>query len=109
MKFMKRWLSVMLIAILPVVAFGCSAATADFTVTSSSDLAHTHNVVISGKDVDAPPAADKILTSDGASHTHKITITPAMYQSVKAGQAVTVISTSDGATPHTHTFTIKKP
>jgi hypothetical protein len=108
-KEVKILLKVIVVVTLLVIGLGCSAATPDFTVTSSIDNNHSHKVVIAGSDVDNPPAADKTITSDGASHTHTIKLTMQNYQAIKAGQQVTVTSSSNGPTPHTHTFAIKKP
>ena len=104
---------VLIIAVFLVTLFGmvsgCTGSgTPNFTVTSSVDNNHSHNAVISGADVDNPPA-QKTITSDGANHTHTITLTKQNYEAIKQGQEVTVTSSSNGATPHTHTFTIKKP
>ena len=92
-----------------VITLACAAATADFTVTSSTDANHNHHVVISGKDVDSPPTADKTITSDGTSHTHTIVLTKQNFEAIKAGQEVTVTSSSSGTPAHSHTFKIKKP
>ncbi|MBI4304660.1 MAG: hypothetical protein HY665_10045 [Chloroflexi bacterium] len=90
------------------VLSGCAAAppTADLTITSSTDFNHSHKVTILGADIDRPPA-QKTYTSDGASHQHAITLTKANFDAIKKKQEVSVVSTSTGTTPHTHTFAIK--
>ncbi|HEX7476012.1 MAG TPA: hypothetical protein VF318_08620 [Dehalococcoidales bacterium] len=110
MKYTKLLMAVALAAALIVVSVGCSksSATVDFRVTSSVTANHTHNVTISGTDVDNPPAS-KTITTDGTSHTHTITLTQQDYQSLKNGQAITVTTSASGTPPHTHTFTIQKP
>lgn len=88
---------------------GCAPAapSADIAVTSSVDFNHSHKVTIPGADIDSAPS-QKTYTSDGASHTHDITLTSQQFEAIKKGESVTVTSTATGATPHTHTFTIKK-
>ncbi|MBI2958504.1 MAG: hypothetical protein HYY32_06635 [Chloroflexi bacterium] len=89
---------------------GCAKKkTADFIVASSTDFNHSHNITISGADVDSPPSAGKTITSDGATHTHQAVLTKAHFASIGKGEQVVVTSTATGTTPHTHTFTIKKP
>ncbi len=80
----------------------------DMTVTSSLDFNHTHNVIIPGADITNAPSS-KTYTSDGATHQHAITLTQAQFDQIRDGQTVTVTSTQTGATPHSHTFTIKRP
>ena len=82
--------------------------TKDFTVTSSTDNNHSHKITVIGADVDNPPA-EKIYTSDGASHQHTVTLKKADLQAIKKGQEITITSSSAGTTAHTHKFTIKKP
>jgi hypothetical protein len=110
MKSVKILIILALASMLIVISFGCSSpnTTADFIVTSSVTGNHTHNVTISGTDVDNPPVS-KTITSDGTSHTHTITLTQQDYQSIKSGKTVTVTSSSSGTPAHTHTFTITKP
>ncbi|MBI4334297.1 MAG: hypothetical protein HY673_23835 [Chloroflexi bacterium] len=91
------------------VLAACAPAppTADIRVTSSTDFNHSHNVTVPGADVDSAPS-QKTYTSDGASHTHDITLTRANFEAIKKGETVTVTSTATGANQHTHTFAIKK-
>lgn len=84
-----------------------SASPGDITVTSSVNSGHSHDVTISGADIDNPPAADKTLdTTYSAGHIHTITLTPQDYESIKSGSEVTVTSSLNAG--HTHTFVIKK-
>src|SRR5512137_472200 len=79
-----------------LVGLGCSkksASTGDITVTSSVNAGHTHDVTISGTDINSPPAADKTITTTfAAGHSHTITLTPQDYESIKAGGEVSVTS-----------------
>ncbi len=84
-----------------------SASPGDITITSSVDSGHTHDVTVSGADIDNPPAADKTVNSTySGGHRHTITLTPQDYESIKDGGEVTVTSSSNAG--HTHTFVIKK-
>ena len=84
-----------------------SASTGDITVTSSVNAGHTHQVTISGADINNPPAADKTIdTSYSGGHRHTITLRTQEYKSIKNGNEVTVESSS--VSGHTHAFTIKK-
>lgn len=85
----------------------CAAApTADFTVTSSTEFNHSHKITVLGADVDRPPT-EKAITSDGATHSHAVTLTRANFQALKKGQEITLTSNQAGTTPHSHTFVIK--
>ena len=84
-----------------------STSTGDVTLTSSVNAGHSHDVTISGADIESPPAADKTIdTTYSAGHRHTITLTPQDYESIKNGGEVTVTSSSVGG--HTHTFVIKR-
>ena len=86
-----------------------SSSTGDpnsFTVTSSNDAGHTHNISILLADVDTPPGSGKTITSDG-SHTHTVTLSKGDFESLANGQ--TVLETSSNSGGHTHTFSIKVP
>ena len=79
----------------------------DITVTSSVNSGHSHQVTISGTDIESPPATDKTIdTTSSGVHKHTITLTSQDYQSIKDGTEGAVTSSSSGG--HTHTFTIKK-
>jgi len=84
-----------------------SASAGDITVTSSVNAGHTHQVTISGTDINNPPAADKTIdTTYSAGHFHTIILTTQDYESIQSGNEVTVVSSS--VSGHTHTFVIKK-
>jgi len=83
-----------------------SASSGDMTVTSSIDSGHSHQVTISGTDIERPPATDKTIDTTSTGHKHTITLTSQDYQSIKDGNEVTVTSSSNSG--HTHTFKIKK-
>ena len=93
-----------------LVGLACSkksASPGDITITSSVNSGHSHDVTISGADIDSPPAADKTIdTTYSGGHRHSITLTPQDYESIKNGGEVTVTSSSVGG--HTHTFVTKK-
>jgi hypothetical protein len=75
-------------------------------------LGHSHQVTISGADIDNPPTGGKTITTTTYvdsyynSHSHTITLTQQDYQTIKNGGTVTV--TTSEVNGHTHTFTIKK-
>ncbi|OGO05839.1 MAG: hypothetical protein A2Y60_01500 [Chloroflexi bacterium RBG_13_54_9] len=100
-----------ILSLLLVVGSGCTAATKDFTITSSVDVDHSHKVTISGADIESPPAGKTITTTqDGAvPHTHTITFTKQDYETIKKGEVVNVTSSAFPANNHTHKFAIKKP
>ena len=89
-----------------------TSSTGDITVTSTVTLAHSHQVTISGTDIDNPPSANKTIntteygTAGYGGHYHTITLTPQDYQTIKDGG--TVIVTTSVVNGHTHDFTIKK-
>jgi Putative Ig domain len=84
-----------------------NSTTSDITVTSSISQGHTHQVTISGADIDNPPSANKTInTTTSSYHYHTITLTPQDYQTLKDGGEVTV--TTSLVNGHTHTFAIKK-
>ena len=102
-------LGVMLAVLLSagVLSCGKSASPGDITVTSSVSAGHSHQVTISGADINNPPTGGKtISTTYVNSHTHTITLTQQDYQTIKNGGTVTV--TTSEVNGHTHTFTIKK-
>ena len=103
-----------MVALLLLGALACAttpAATKDFTVTSSIDFDHSHNVTIAGADVDNPPAEKTLASTEAGAvtHTHTITLAKADYESLKAGKEIAITSSAFPANNHTHTFTIKKP
>ena len=108
-----RFALIVMVALLvvgSVVGLACSkksTSAGDITVTSSINAGHSHDVTISGTDINTPPAADKTIdTTYSAGHTHTITLTTEDYQSIQSGNEVTVVSSS--VSGHTHTFVIKK-
>ena len=90
-----------------VLSCGKSASPGDITVTSSVDVGHSHQVTISGPDIDNPPTAGKTITTTYVDfHSHTITLNQQDYQTIKNGGTVTV--TTSEVNGHTHTFTIKE-
>lgn len=101
----------LIVALLAFGGLACSKSPAtgqeDITATSSSDVGHSHDVTISGADIENPPAVDDTIdTTYSGGHKHTITLTRQDYESIKNGGEVTVNSSSYGE--HTHTFVIKK-
>ncbi len=112
MSLFKLFLVISVALVLMLGSFACSSAILDFTVKSSVDFNHSHDVTIKGADVDNPPANPVTITSTatgGTPHTHTITLSKADYQSIKDGKTVSVVSSPFPANNHTHTFDIKKP
>lgn len=108
-----RFALIVMVAMLLVggaTSLGCSkksASSGDITVTSSINAGHSHDVTISGVDINNPPTENKTLTTTyNSGHTHTITLTPQDYQTIQSGGEVTVTTSSVGG--HTHTFVIKK-
>ena len=84
-----------------------AAGQGDITVTSSVNAGHSHQVTISGADIENPPAAGKTIdTTSNSGHSHTVTLTQQDYQSIKNGGEVTVNASSSGG--HIHTFVITK-
>ena len=103
-------LGVMLVVLLSAGVLSCggkSASTGDITVTSSVSAGHSHQVTISGADIDNPPTGGKTITTTYVNfHTHTITLSQQDYQTIKNEGTVTV--TTSEVNGHSHTFTIKK-
>ena len=79
----------------------------NITVTSSVNAGHTHDVTISGADIENPPAGGKTVdTTYNGGHRHTITLTQQDYQTIKGGGEVTV--TDSLSAGHTHTYVIHK-
>ncbi len=93
-----------------VLSCGKSTSPGDITVTSSVSSVtgdHSHQVTISGSDIDNPPAGGRTITTTYVNyHSHTITLTQQDFQTIKDGGTVNV--TTSEASGHTHTFTIKK-
>ena len=79
----------------------------DVTVTSSVNAGHTHDVTISGADIENPPAAGKTIdTTYNSGHRHTLTLTQQDFETIKNGGEVTVTDSLFGS--HTHTYVIQK-
>ena len=63
---------------------------------------HGHVLTIATADLDSATSKTYDITGT-ASHPHSVTFTPAQLQSLKAGQSVTVTSSTDAS--HDHTVT----
>ena len=79
----------------------------DITITSSVNAGHTHDVTISGADIENPPAAGKTIdTTYNSGHRHTLTLTQQDFETIKNGGEVTVTDSLFGS--HTHTYIIHK-
>jgi hypothetical protein len=79
----------------------------DITVTSSVNAGHTHDVTISGADIENPPTAGKTIdTTYNSGHRHTLTLTQQDFEAIKNGGEVTVTDSLFGS--HTHTYVIHK-
>ena len=79
----------------------------DIIVTSSVDAGHSHDVTISGADIENPPAAGKIIdTTYNSGHRHTLTLTQQDFETIKNGGEVTVTDSLFGS--HTHTYVISE-
>ena len=79
----------------------------DITITSSVNAGHTHDITISGADIENPPAGGKTIDSTyNSGHRHTVTLTQQDYQTIKDGGVVTV--TDSLVAGHTHTYVIHK-
>lgn len=74
-------------------AAGCRA----FTFSDN----HGHLLVLSAADLDSTQART-FSVQGSAPHNHDVTLSPAQLAALKAGQAVSALTTMDGLTPHTH-------
>lgn len=111
MKWTGALTAVIVVSIVLLGGLACGdGATKDITVTSSTVHNHSHNVTISGANVDDPPSGKTLTTTeDGAvPHTHTITLSKQDYEAIKEGQEVTVASSAFPGDNHTHTFVIKE-
>jgi len=80
---------------------------ADFTVTSSVNDAHTHDITVKAADLAAGVSVTYTSTNAGG-HTHTVTLTPAIINDINSGKGDTVSANPD-ATGHSHGWLIKKP
>jgi len=79
----------------------------DITVMSSVNAGHTHDVTISGADIENPPAGGKTIdTTYNSGHRHTLTLTQQDFETIKNGGEVTVTDSLFGS--HTHTYVISK-
>jgi hypothetical protein len=101
----------LMVALLTFGGVACSKSPAtgqgDITITSSVSAGHSHEVTISGADIENPPAGGRTIdTTYNSGHSHTITLTQQDFETIKNGGEITVTSSSSGG--HTHTFVIKK-
>jgi len=83
---------------------GANACTDPLPETQVADATgHTHTVTIAASKLTS--TADQMFdTSVTGGHMHSITLTPAQFAMIKAGTAVTVVSTNNAS--HTHSYKI---
>ena len=100
-------------AILSIAACGGGGGTSttvtggDFTVTSSVNDAHTHDITVKAADLAAGVSVTYTSTNAGG-HVHTVTLTPAIINDINSGKGDTVSANPD-ATGHGHGWLIKKP
>ncbi len=111
MKYAGVLIVMMGVTVTLLAGLACGTGTTDFTVTSSTDLNHSHRVIISGDDLDDPPVQKTLTTTrdGGVPHTHTITLTKQEYEAIKKGQEIAVVSSAFPDNNHTHTFDIQAP
>ena len=81
-------------------------------MTSSADLNHSHEVTLSGDDIDNPPYDYRLIMTSvaGASpHMHTIKITFRDFNAIKSGRSMGFATSPAPADNHRHKFEIKKP
>jgi hypothetical protein len=97
-----------------LLLFGCggggggggnnTGGTAQSCGANGAAIAGNHGHVLTVATADLDSATSKTYDITGtASHAHSVTFTPAQLQSLKAGQSVTVTSSTDAL--HEHTVT----
>jgi ABC-type glycerol-3-phosphate transport system substrate-binding protein len=84
-----------------------SVTGADFTVTSSVNDAHTHEITVKAADLAAGVSVTYTSTNAGG-HTHTVTLTPAIINDINSGKG-DVVSANPDTTGHSHGWLIKKP
>ncbi len=85
------------------------AAAGDFTVTSTLNNGHTHDITVRAADLAAGASITYTSTVGGAiPHSHTVTLTPANINDINTGKTDNVSSNPD-ATGHSHDWAIKKP
>ena len=100
-------------AILSIAACGGGGGTttlvtgADFTVTSSVNDAHTHEITVKAADLTAGVSVTYTCTNAGG-HTHTVTLTPAIINDINSGKG-DIVSANPDSTGHGHGWLIKKP
>ncbi len=78
-----------------------------FTVRSSSDRFHRHDITILFADVETPAEGEKTYTSTGPLHTHDVVLTLVDFQALRDGREIVATSSFDAG--HTHTWAIRVP
>ena len=100
-------------AVLSIAACGGGGGTStavtgtDFTVTSSVNDAHTHDITVKASDLAAGVSVTYTSTNAGG-HTHTVTLTPAIINDINSGTGGNVTGTP-AANGHSHGWLIKKP
>jgi hypothetical protein len=100
-------------AVLSIAACGGGGGTSttvtggDFSVTSSVNDAHTHDITVKAADLAAGVSVTYTSTNAGG-HTHTVTLSPAIINDVNSGKGDIVTANPD-ATGHSHGWLIKKP
>jgi hypothetical protein len=71
--------------------------------TVGASQGHTHNLSVSKEDVSAGVAKTYTL-SESASHIHQVTISEAQFDTLKANNSISAVSTSDSG--HSHSVSV---
>lgn len=110
MARLQRWTVCALVAgALTAIDSGCDdpvAALTGVTAISTQVQGHTHRCSVPLSDIEDPPAGGRSYTTtteDG--HAHVVPVSENQLRDLQqGGAAVSVVSASAGATPHTHRF-----
>jgi hypothetical protein len=86
-------------------AGGTGGGTSCSSPQVADDTAHTHTVAVPASAL-AQTSPQTFTTSEVGAHTHMITLSVADLGMLSSGQTVSAVSTSNGTTPHMHTYTI---
>ena len=88
---------------------GTSSAVAgvDFTVTSSVNFDHTHDITVKAADLAAGVSVTYTSTNAGG-HTHNVTLTPAIINDINSGKG-DIVAGTPAAEGHSQGWLIKKP
>jgi hypothetical protein len=100
------------VALIALMLSACAGGSAGLTVTTSTDFEHNHKVTIPSSDLNNPPDAVVLTTTEAGSplHSHTVRVTKHDIGDILNGQLVFIV-TSRAADGHNHavTFVTAKP